>query len=145
MTAIESVTSPHVRQVRLRWTGEGVVFRGGPDDGAEITVDSDGVQGQTPMQLLLMALGSCMAVDVQMILQKSRVPVHSLEVEAVGVRAPEPPRRYVSLSLIYRLGGPGPEHQGKLERAVELSRDKYCSVLTTLDPEIELDIRVELV
>jgi putative redox protein len=143
MTAIDSVTSPNVRQVRLRWAGEGVVFRGGPDEGVEITVDSDGVQGQTPMQLLLMALGSCMAVDVQTILEKSRVPLHTLEVEAVGVRALEPPRRYLSLSLIYRLGGPGAEHQGKVERAIELSRDKYCSVLNTLDPDIELDIRVE--
>lgn len=145
MTATEAVTSPNVRQVRVRWAGEGVVFRGGPDDGAEITVDSDGLQGLTPMQLLLMALGSCMAVDVQMILEKSRVPVRTLEVEAVGVRAPVPPRRYVSLSLVYRIGGPEAEDQSKLERAIELSRDKYCSVLSTLDPEIELDIRVERV
>ncbi len=64
-----------VRRVRLRWAGEGLVFHGGPDDGAQITVDSDANEGQTPTQLLLMALGGCMAVDVRMILETSRVHV----------------------------------------------------------------------
>ena len=139
------MTSTDVRRVRLRWAGEGLVFHGGPDGGADITVDSDGKEGQSPMQLLLMALGGCMAVDVRMILEKSRVPVESLEVEVVGERASDAPRRFVSLELVYRLSGPGEEHQARLERAIELSREKYCSVLHTLDPEIELDIRIQRV
>ena len=145
MTSTEAEPSRNLRQVRLRWTGEGLVFRGGPDDGVQITVDSDGAEGQTPMQLLLMALGSCMAVDVRMILEKSRVPVESLEVEAVGLRAPEPPRRYLSLDLVYRVAGPSEGDRARLQRAVDLSRDKYCSVLHSLDPGIELRIRVERV
>jgi putative redox protein len=120
-----------------------MVFRGGPDEGVQVTVDSAGAEGQSPMQLLLMALASCMAIDVRMILDKSRVPVESLEVEVVGVRATEPPRRYLSLDLAYRVGGPGDEDRAKLERAIELSKDKYCSVLHSLDPQIELDIRIE--
>jgi putative redox protein len=120
-----------------------MVFHGGPDEGAQVTVDSAGVQGQSPMQLLLMALASCMAVDVRMILEKSRVPVASLEVEVVGVRATEPPRRYLSLDLVYRVGGPADAHRSKLQRAIELSKDKYCSVLHSLDPQIELDVRIE--
>ena len=143
MTSADAVAPSDVRQVRLRWTGEDMVFHGGPDDGVQLTVDSAGERGQTPMQLLLMALASCMAVDVRMILEKSRVPVESLEVEVVGVRAPEPPRRYLSLELVYRVGGPEDEHRSKLDRAIELSRDKYCSVLHSLDPQIELDIRIE--
>ena len=86
-----------------------------------------------------------MAVDVCMILEKSRVPVKSLEVEVVGIRASDAPRRFVSLDLIYRIGGPGGEHQARLERAIKLSREKYCSVLHTLDPEIEFDVRIECV
>ncbi len=137
------MTSTDVRRVRLRWAGEGLLFHGGSDDGVQIAVDSEGNEGQTPMQLLLMALGGCMAVDVRMILEKSRVPVESLEVEVIGIRASDAPRRFVSLDLVYRLGGPGEEHEARLARAIELSREKYCSVLHTLDPEIELDIRVE--
>jgi putative redox protein len=132
-----------LRQVRLRWTGEGLSFEGGPDGGVQVGIDSDGVEGQTPMQALLMALAGCMAVDVLMILEKSRVPVDDLEVEAVGRRAPTPPRRYQAIELIYRLAGPEEEHRPKVDRAIQLSREKYCSVLHTLADDTAVDIRVE--
>ena len=131
------------RQVRLRWRGEGLVFHGGPDDGVAVTVDSGGEQGQTPTQLLLMSLAGCMAVDVLMILEKGRVTVDALEVEAIGERAETVPKRFVALQLVYRLSGPTEEDEPKLERAIGLSRDKYCSVLHTLDPGLDVDIRIE--
>ena len=132
----------NVRQVRLRWTGEGLAFTGGPDGGPSITVDSDVATGPSPTHFLLLALAGCMAVDVKMILEKSRVPIESLEVEATGVRADTPPRRFLSIQLIYHLEGPGEEHEGRVQRALELSRDKYCSVLHSLDPGIEVELRV---
>ncbi len=135
--------SSNTRQVLLRWGGEGLVFHGGADEGVQITVDGDGAKGQTPTQLLLMAVAGCMAIDVLMILEKSRVPVESLEVEAIGERAETVPKRFVSIRLLYRLKGPSEDDQGKMDRAIELSRDKYCSVLHTLDPEIEFDLQVE--
>lgn len=135
--------APNVRQVRLTWSGEGLAFAGGPEGGVEIGVDSDGVAGQTPMQLLLMSLAGCMGVDVLMILQKSRVPVEALAVQVTGVRAETPPKRYVSLELLYDVKGPAEEDQAKLDRAIELSRDRYCSVLHTLDPAIDVQIRVQ--
>lgn len=135
--------SSNTRQVLLRWGGEGLVFHGGADGGVQITVDGDGAKGQTPTQLLLMAVAGCMAIDVLMILEKSRVPVESLEVEAIGERAETVPKRFVAIRLLYRLKGPSEEDQGKMDRAIELSRDKYCSVLHTLDPEIEFDLQVE--
>lgn len=141
------MSAPDLRQVRLRWEGEGLLFRGGPDGGIEIVVDGGGParekQGQAPMELLLMSLAGCMAIDVLMILEKSRVPVDSLEVETIGTRADSMPKRYESIQLVYQLAGPSDDDQPKLDRAIELSRDKYCSVLHTLDPGIELDIRVE--
>ena len=137
------MSSSNTRQVLLRWSGEGLAFHGGADEGVQITVDGDGAKGQTPTQLLLMAVAGCMAIDVLMILEKSRVPVESLEVEAIGERAETVPKRFVSIRLLYRLKGPSEEDQGKMDRAIELSRDKYCSVLHTLDPEIEFDLQVE--
>jgi putative redox protein len=137
--------SSNIRQVLLQWSGEGFVFHGGPEEGVRITVDSDGAQGQTPTQLLLMSLAGCMAIDVLMILEKSRVPVESLEVETIGERAETLPKRFVAITLVYRLSGPSEEDQPKLDRAIGLSRDKYCSVLHTLDPDIDFDIRVERV
>jgi putative redox protein len=131
-----------VRQVRLRWAGEGLVFRGGPDGGPEITIDSNAEQGPSPTHTLLMALAGCMAVDVKMILEKSRVHVESIEVEAVGERAETAPRRFLSITLTYDVRGPGVDDEKKVQRALDLSRDKYCSVLHSLDPGIKIDLRV---
>jgi len=132
---------PNIRQVRLRWAGEGLVFRGGPDGGPQVTVDSDAKQGLSPTHLLLTALAGCMAVDVKVILEKSRVPVESIEVEAIGERAQSIPRRFQSIELVYHVKGPGREHQKRVQRALDLSRDKYCSVLHSLDPGIRLELR----
>ncbi|HET9947734.1 MAG TPA: OsmC family protein [Longimicrobiales bacterium] len=136
------MTSPNVRQVRLRWAGEGLVFEGGPDGGPTVTVDSEARRGLSPTHLLLASLAACMAVDVKMILEKSRVPLEALEVEALGRRADSAPRRFLSITLVYHVRGPGEEHRAKLDRAIALSRDKYCSVLHSLDPSIEVDIQV---
>jgi putative redox protein len=137
--------SNNVRQARLRWTGEGLAFRGGPEGATEIGVDSTGEIGPAPMHLLLMSVGACMAIDVLMILQKGRVPIEDLEIETIGVRADDHPKRYESIELIYRISGPTEDDQEKIDRAIELSKDKYCSVLHTLDPEIDLSISSELV
>ena len=135
------MTDPNVRQVRLRWTGEGLVFRGGPDGGPEMTIDGNAEQGPSNTHTLLLALAGCMAMDVKMILEKSRVPVEGIEVEAVGKRAESPPRRFESITLTYDVRGPGKEHANKVQRALDLSREKYCSVLHSLDPGIQIDIR----
>jgi len=137
------VTASNIRQVRLRWTGEGKAFEGGPDGGVRVVVDGDAKKGQAPMQLLLSSLAGCMAIDVREILEKSRVPMESLEVEVVGVRAEKAPRRYLAIDMVFRIGGPRPEHDKRLQRAIDLSRDTYCSLLHSLDPGIDFDIRVE--
>jgi len=143
-TLPDPMPGPELRQVRLRWTGSGLAFEGGPDDGVQVAIDGDGKLGQTPTQALLMALAGCMAIDVVMILQKSRVQLDGLEIEAVGERADMVPARFVAIRLVCDVKGPGPEDRGKVDRAVELSRDRYCSVLHTLDPEMEVDVRVRL-
>ncbi len=131
--------------VRLRWSGEGLVFHGETGDGSAITLDSDGEAGPSPTQLLLLSLAGCMGVDVRLILEKSRVPVDSLEVVVEGDRAPSPPRRFNALRLVYVIKGAAEADEGKIERAVQLSKDKYCSVLHTLREDVTLDIRIERV
>ena len=95
------------KRVRLAWTGEGLVFRGGPVDGPEITLDSAGEAGPSPTDSLLLSLAGCMGVDVRLILEKSRVPVSALRVEAEGERATDDPRRFVRIRLVYVLEAPG--------------------------------------
>lgn len=130
------------KHVTLRWTGEGERFEGSAPGGATVLIDGDGKAGPSPMDALLLSLAGCMGIDVLMILEKSRVPVTSLEVAVEGTRPDDPPRRFLSLALEYRITGPGPEHEARLERAVALSRDKYCSVFHTLRPDLDVDIRI---
>lgn len=132
-----------VKRVALSWTGEGLVFRGGGPDGPAVVIDGDSEAGPSPMDALLLSLAGCMAADVQHILGKSRVPVESLDVEVTGVRAPTNPRRYEEIRLVYRVQGPREEHQASLDRAIQLSRDTYCSVLHSLRPDVELEIGIE--
>ncbi len=132
-------------RVVLRWSGEGLVFHGGPDGAPEVTLDSAAAAGPSPTQFLLLSLAGCMGVDVRLILEKSRVPIESLEVEVEGDRVETEPRRFKAIRLTYRLKGPTEADQPKLDRAVGLSRDKYCSVLHSLRPDIDVDVRVERV
>lgn len=120
-------------------------YVGGAEGGGSVTIDAKGVNGPGPMDALLLAVAGCMAVDVQVILERSRVPVNGLEVEVTGARAPEHPKRYTRIHLSYTLDGPGEEHQGKIQRAVDLSREKFCSVLHSLRQDIEFVVEIHRV
>ncbi len=127
----------------LRWTGKDLVFRGASEASPELVVDGDNLAGTSPMRMLLLSVAGCMAIDVLMILEKSRVPVEALEVAISGDRAETPPRFFESIRLVYRVTGPSEEDEAKLQRAVALSRDTYCSVLHTLRPDVDLDIVIQ--
>ncbi len=129
--------------VVLRWTGEADRFEGGTPGGPSILIDSDGKAGPSPMTGVLLSLAGCMAVDIRMILEKGRIPLDDLEVAIEADRAAEPPRRFTALRLVVRVRGPGEEHQARLERAVTLSRDKYCSVFHSLRTDLDVEIDIE--
>jgi putative redox protein len=84
-----------------------------------------------------------MSIDVLMVLQKGRVRVNSLETRAEAERAPEPPKHFTRVRLTFSLDGPTPEERSKVDRAIELSREKYCSVLHSLRPDLEFETVVE--
>jgi putative redox protein len=133
----------HRRRVRLRWEGKGLRFEGRAEDGPPVILDGDSREGPSPMEALLLSLGGCMAVDVKVILEKGRVELTGLEVEVEGEREPSDPRRFSRVWMTFRLEGPTEADEGKIARAVELSRDKYCSVFHTLRPDLEVEIRSE--
>lgn len=132
------------KSVSVTWSGQALRFRGGVPGGPDIRVDSEGREGPSPMDLILIGVAGCMGVDVVMILEKGRVPLSALSVEVEGDRADDPPRRYTALRMRYRISGPGEEHRAKVERAVELSRDTYCSVLHSLREDLPVQIEIQL-
>jgi putative redox protein len=117
-------------------------YSGGTEDGPTVLLDGKSVKGPGPMDTLLLAVAGCMAVDVQVILERSRVPLTELEIEVEGERAQVHPKRYTRLAMVFHLQGPEEGHRGKVERAVQLSREKFCSVLHSLRPEIDLEIEI---
>ena len=111
--------------------------------GDQIIIDGEEVAlGVRPMEALLAALGTCTAFDVVSILAKRQTPVESYRIELEGERAEEPPRRYTRIWIRHLVSGEGitPEN---LERAVSLSHEKYCSVVASLNAEIEYEVVLE--
>ena len=99
--------------------------------------------GLKPSDLLLLAAASCSAYDVVMILTKQREPLAGLEVRCTGQQASEPPYQFTSIHLTYKLKGQ--LNPKKVERAIQLSEDKYCSVINTLKPSVEITNEFEIV
>lgn len=125
----------------LTWSGD---LRFAAQAGAvNLTLDSKGVEGPSPMQALALGLAGCMAIDVVDILQKGRHPLTGLEASFTGHRADEPPRRYVRITLHYVVRGDVPV--AAVERAIQLSRDKYCSVWHSMRPDTEFVTTFEVV
>lgn len=85
-----------------------------------------GDTGSRPGELTLMALGSCTGIDVVSILKKMRVSFDSLEVEVKAEQATEHPKVWTEIWVKFKVKGDVPED--KLSKAIELSRDRYCSV-----------------
>jgi len=137
--------TPPTRSAQLRWTGDGLRFEGRAGKAPPVTLDGSSEAGPSPMEALLLSLGGCMGIDIQAILDKGRVPLEGLEVDLEGVRAEEVPQRFTRIRMEVRVSGAGEENRTKVERAVQLSRDKYCSVFHSLrsDMPVEIDIQLD--
>lgn len=130
------------KHIALTWTG-GLRFEGGEPGGPVSQVDGDNATAPGPMLHLLLATASCSAADVVDIAAKMREQLTGLEVEAWGDRRDEPPRRYTALRLRFRARGES-LNEAKLRRAIDLSLEKYCSVMHSLAPDITVSYELEL-
>ena len=130
------------KHVTLVWTG-GLRFSGGESGGPTTRIDGDNAEAPGPMLQLLLAAASCSGADVVDILAKMREKLSSLDIEAWGDRRDEAPRRYTSLRLRFRARGESLD-EAKVRRAIDLSLEKYCSVLHSLAPDITVSYELEL-
>jgi putative redox protein len=131
--------------VELVWSGEGLRFTGGGTEPATpaVEIDGDGESGPSPMIALLLAAAGCSGADVVVILKKMRVQLREVSIAVEGMRRDEEPRRYVSLRFRFRLAGEGLD-RAKAERAVSLSLEKYCSVVSSLAPDVSIAYDIDL-
>lgn len=126
-----------MKTAQVTWVGPGMRLVGKAGDGPAIIVDhvlpgEERFQsGPTPMELLLIGLAGCTAMDVISILQKKRQPFKGLQVRVSGERAEEHPQVYTRIHVEYIVTGEGVDPQA-VERAIELSETKYCSAAAML-------------
>ncbi|MEO5763521.1 MAG: OsmC family protein, partial [Vicinamibacteria bacterium] len=117
----------------LNWQG-GQVFKG-TSGGVSMTLDGTRETGPSPVQAMGFALAGCMAIDVVDVIGKGRLPVKAVSCDLRVFRAEETPRRITRLNLHFVVKGEVPED--RVARAIELSREKYCSVWHSLNPTID--------
>ena len=122
------------------------LFVGISPSGHALTLDADHERASapTPMELLLIALGSCTAVDVIGILQKKREVVTDYRVEVRGERREDHPRSYKRMEVRHIVRGKNISEKS-VAQAIELSETKYCSVAATLRPTAEIFFSYEII
>ena|SRR5688572_18895892 len=120
----------------LIWKRE--LILAGTSGQASIVLDSAGVAGPSPVQTLAFALAGCMAMDVVQVLRKGRHDLRGCRVELVGQRAPLDPRRFTDITLRFTITGGVP--RDAVDRAIDLSREKYCSVWHSMRQDINLTV-----
>jgi putative redox protein len=122
--------------VELIWEHD-LVF-GGKSGDVSVVLDSASVAGPSPMQLVGFGLAGCMAMDLVHILKKGRHALRGLRADLTGRRAEDEPRRFTGFTLHYTITGDVPEEA--VERAIQLSREKYCSVWHSLRQDVPFTV-----
>ncbi len=124
------------KEVQLEWL-RSRMFVGTDHLGHSIAIgyqreDESQGAGISPSDMLLLAAASCSAYDVVQILEKGKQPLEDLKIDVSAQQSQENPFPFISLHFIYRIKGS--VDPVKMQRAMDLSEDKYCSVLATLKP-----------
>lgn len=125
----------------VKWSGH-MQFAATGNAGHSVLIDGDSKVANSPMELVLLALCGCTAYDVVSILQKKREPLSAVEVSAHAEKAPEPPRVYTEIKLLYRVSGK--VTRKAVEDAVRLSEEKYCSVAAMLNKTARITYEIRL-
>lgn len=129
----------------VRYAGD-EFFIGTTPSGHAQAIDTKGDRhaAPTPVEMLLVSVAACTAVDVISILKKKRQDVTDYNVEITGTRADEHPRKFTSMHVHHIVHGRGVSAEA-LERAIELSDTKYCSVAATVRPTVEITTSYEII
>ncbi|MDP6428108.1 MAG: OsmC family protein [Rhodospirillales bacterium] len=135
-------------KTRVKWV-EQRTFLGSTGSGHSVVMggaaaDGGRDQGVRPMEMLLLGLGGCTAYDVVDILQKSREPVEDVAIEIEGERADDIPKVFTDIRVRYIVSGRGLD-PAKVERAVKLSADKYCSATVMLGATAKISHEIEII
>src|ERR1700754_2016649 len=129
----------------VKFTGDDLFVAVTPSNHAiPLDTNTERRSAPSPVELLLVALGTCTAVDVVSILEKKRQRIIKYHVEVSGERREDHPRAYTSMKVHHVLTGVGLTSKA-VAQAIELSESKYCSVAATLRPTVEIYSSFEII
>ena len=135
-------------KARVKWV-EGVSFVGESQSGHAVVIDGAPEhggrnRGMRPMETVLLGAASCTAFDVVLILKKARQPIADCVVDAEAERATTEPKVFTKIHLHYAVAGRGLDPK-QVERAVKLSKEKYCSATIMLAKTAHITYEVDVV
>ena len=133
----------------VRWTGDGMSFIAETGSGHLVTMDG-AVNGggrnlaPRPMEMVLVGTGGCTAYDVVLILQRGRHQVQGCSVQLIAERAPDDPKVFTRIEMQFTVRGKA-LNRDAVERAAQLSHEKYCSATAMLAKTAEITHSVRIV
>jgi putative redox protein len=119
------------REIEAEWKGGGAFIGSNLTGGTVQMGRLNEIPGISPMEMILVGLAGCTGVDIVDILQKKRQPLQALKVKVRGKKADDFPKIYTEIEVSYLVWGEGIDPQA-VERAIQLSEEKYCSVSAML-------------
>jgi putative redox protein len=127
-----------VNKATLTWNKD-LIFVGRTNRGYEVEYDAQQQWGCSPTETLLLSVAGCMGIDMVSFLQKMRCEIKSYKMDIMGERNPTPPQYYTSIDMVITVAGSGLTTK-KIERAISLSQDKYCSVYHSLRKDMKVTV-----
>lgn len=131
-----------INKATLEWDRD-LIFVGRTQQGYEIEFDANVQWGCKPTDSLLLSLAGCMGIDVVMFLQKMKCRLASFKINLTGERNPTPPQYYKKIDMALHIAGKGLDPK-KVERAISLSQEKYCSVYNSLRKDMVVTVTYTL-
>jgi putative redox protein len=127
-----------VNKATLTWDKD-LIFVGRTNRGYEVEYDAAQQWGCSPTETLLLSVAGCMGIDMVSFLKKMKCEIKSYKMDIMGERNPTPPQYYTFIEMIITVTGGGLTAK-KLERAISLSQDKYCSVYHSLRKDLKVKV-----
>jgi putative redox protein len=129
---------PEVNIGFLEWEKD-LIFNLRTQRGYEVEYDANMQWGCSPTETLLMSVAGCLGIDVLFFLKKMRADITGFKMEFSGTRHLTPPQYYKAIEILIKISGSGITPK-KVERAISLSQEKYCSVYHSLRKDIEVKV-----
>ena len=128
-------------KAQLKWI-DGMQFIARSGNSHAVVIDNhEGGSGPSPMELFLLGVAGCTAMDVISIMQKKRVHLTDFHVNIIGECAEEHPKRYTNIHIEFILHGEGIKPKA-VEQAIQLSEKKYCGAMASLNANVESTYRI---